>query len=74
MPLTPEESQEKTDLEGLCRCVTIPMSLTQFDRLNFLRKKQWENCCSNPRCIGFQGTDEDIVCPHCNYFLYKLKP
>ena len=71
MKLSEIEKQEKLDLEGLQNCITIPMSKTQVDRLKYLQNKQWHNCCPNPRCEGYEGTDNEFICLKCSCKLVK---
>ena len=71
MKLTEREQQERTYLEGLKASRTIPMMQKDQDRLRYLNTKEFHNCCSNPRCTGYEGTEKETICPKCKSKLVK---
>jgi hypothetical protein len=71
MKLTEQEQQEKAYLMDLKASRTIPMMQKDQDRLRFLNAKEFHNCCSNHHCTGYQGTEEETICPKCHRKLWK---
>ena len=65
MKLTEQEQQEITYLEGLKASRTIPMMQKNQYRLRYLKVKEFHNCCSNPHCTGYEGTEEETICHKC---------
>lgn len=72
MKLTTEEQQELDHLRNAQKSRTIPMMQWQHDRLTYLNKKEFHNCCSNTHCTGHEGTEEETICPKCNSKLHNL--
>jgi uncharacterized paraquat-inducible protein A len=71
MKLTEQEQQERNYLEGLKASRTIPMMQKDQNRLRYLNAKEFDNCCSNPHCTGYEGKDEETTCPKCQSKLVK---
>jgi len=71
MKLTEQEQQEITYLEGLKASRTIPMMQKNQYRLRYLNAKEFHNCCSNPHCTGYEGTEEETICHKCKSKLHK---
>ncbi len=71
MKLTEKEEQERIYLEGLKSSRTIVMMQNDQDRLKFLNAKEFHNCCPNPQCTGYDGSDIETICPICNSNLIK---
>jgi hypothetical protein len=72
MKLTEKEQQERKYLQEQKQSRTIPMMQEAQDRLRYLNKKEFHNHCSNPRCTGYEGTEEETICPKCKSKLFKL--
>lgn len=72
MKLTDKEEQEREYLLGLKSSRTIPMRQVDQDRLCYLNYKEFHNQCSNVRCTGYEGTEEEATCPKCGEELFKL--
>lgn len=70
MKLTSSEEQERLELQK--PSTKIPMSPKDYNRLKYLNNKYWHNECSNPRCLGYLGTDQETDCPICLKELNKL--
>ena len=71
MKLTEQEKQERTYLEELKSSRTIPMMQKDQDRLRYLNAKEFHNCCSNPHCTGYEGIEDEAICPKCKSKLVK---
>ena len=71
MKLTDQEQQEKSYLEGLKASRTIPMMQKDQGRLRYLNAKEFHNCCSNPQCTGYEGTEQETICKNCRRKLVK---
>lgn len=71
MTLTEKEQVEINLLrQEQKECLYMPKMY--FERLEYLQKKQWHNCCLNPKCTGYEGMEIETVCPKCKSILYKL--
>ena len=70
MKLSDKEQQEVNYLREFSQGY-VPMTSNMYNRLNYLNKKEFHNCCSNPGCIGYEGTDKETVCHKCNSKLHK---
>jgi uncharacterized paraquat-inducible protein A len=73
MKLSDEELVEIRGLSRMCQ-TTSPLSKEMEDRYRYLRKKKIHNCCSNPKCTGYEGTEKEMVCPRCKSKLFKTLP
>jgi len=71
MQLTEAEINEISRLMDKKRNRSMPMLQPDMDRLEYLRRKQFVNCCINPTCEGFEGNNSDVVCPKCGQRLLK---
>jgi uncharacterized paraquat-inducible protein A len=71
MKLTEQEEEQRTYLNELCASKTVPMMPELQKRLKYLNAKAFHNCCSNPHCTGYEGTDKEIICPKCQSKLIK---
>jgi hypothetical protein len=71
MKLTIAEIKEQQQLEEIKHSSSRLMTQEQWDRLSFLRKKEFLNCCFNPKCTGYEGSDSETICPICNSKLFK---
>ena len=71
MRLTAKENDELLMLIERQKSRTIPMLPEQFGRMVELRNKELHNCCTNPRCTGYEGTEHEIHCDSCGRKLYK---
>jgi hypothetical protein len=71
MQLIEQERQELILLEGLKASRTIPMMQKDQERLRYLLAKEFHNCCSNPHCMGYMGTENETICPKCKSNLIK---
>jgi hypothetical protein len=38
----------------------------------YFKRKELDNCCINPNCIGYEGGENETICPNCKSKLYKL--
>jgi hypothetical protein len=73
MKLTNQEENERLYIQQLKSSRTIPfINVFLNERLIYLNRKEFHNCCSNPRCIGYEGNESETTCPKCNSKLYKL--
>ena len=51
--------------------IPLPLSREMDERLRFLNRKEFHNCCSNPSCTGYEGTEEESKCPKCKSIYIK---
>lgn len=72
MALTDKELKELECLRNLQSSRTIPLMQESYDRLIYLQKKQCDNMCSNPSCEGYEGSENEKVCPKCKSLLFKI--
>lgn len=72
MKLTQEEQQELKMLRDKQGSGTMILMQDAFERLQYLNKKEFHNCCTNPRCTGYEGANEETICPVCGHPLFKL--
>ena len=70
MKLSNKEQQEVNYLRNFQQGY-VPMSREMDERLRYLNKKEFHNCCSNPSCTGYEGTDDETECPKCKSKLHK---
>lgn len=70
MKLTEKEQQEVNYLRNLQQGY-VPISKEMDERLKYLNKKEFHNCCSNPSCTGYEGTEDETECPLCGFVLLK---
>ena len=70
MQLTKDEKEERQLLE-IFQKGPILMPHEQIERLKYLRAKEFHNCCSNVRCTGYHGIEEETICPVCQSALVK---
>lgn len=70
MKLTTSEQDELNRLIDMKSSKTAMMQY-QFERMNYLKFKSLKNTCPNTRCIGYDGSDLDVVCPNCGRMLIK---
>ena len=73
MKLTDSEERELIYLEGLTVSELIPMIPKDQIRLKYLGRKKFHNCCINPKCIGYEGTEEETICQKCGTKLFKME-
>ena len=65
---------EKTELNSLLerqKSRTIPMMQRDFERLTYLSRKEFHNCCSNPQCEGYDALETEMICPKCGKSIFK---
>jgi len=72
MTLTVEEQNEREYLLEIRKSRTRVMMPLEQDRLSYITKKEFHNCCSNIHCSGYEGSEIETNCPKCNYPLHKL--
>ena len=70
MKLSNKEQQEVNYLREF-RQGYVPMTQEMHSRLTHLNKKEFHNCCSNPCCTGYEGTEQETNCPKCKSNLHK---
>lgn len=66
---------EELELEALTRqslSRVDPIFPDQENRLLFLKQKRLHNTCSNPQCAGYEGHEDEDICPVCKHELLKL--
>ena len=71
MKLDDKEQQEINLLHEMQRS-NMPLSPFRYDRLIYLHRKEFHNCCSNPKCTGYEGTEIETICPKCQSELFKV--
>jgi hypothetical protein len=72
MKLTTQEQHELDCLREYKKSRTIHMTQLQRERLLYLNRKDVRNCCSNPHCAGYEGKENENICPKCGSNLFKL--
>jgi hypothetical protein len=72
MKLTAEEEREIENIRDLMESETTYVPIVYKDWLDFLLRKRQHNECSNTNCEGYEGTEEETVCPKCGSELFKL--
>jgi hypothetical protein len=72
MKLTIREQQELDHLRESKKSRTIPMTQLQHERLTYLNRKEVRHCCSNAHCTGYEGKENENICPKCGSKLFKL--